>query len=278
MTFLFFIPYLKLLVLGLAAGTVGTIVGLGGAFIIMPALLLLYPRENADLLTGVSLIAVFFNALSGSAAYARMKRVDYRSGTLFAVATIPGAILGAISTTYVPRSLFDPIFGSLLIIVAAILLARPSETRLLSKSPTPGRFSIVRRLTDAQGEVHEYSFNWSAGVTLSIAVGYVSSLLGIGGGIIHVPALTHLFGFPVHIATATSHFILAITALAGASAHIAAGTYFSDLRLVVALVIGVILGAQIGARFSQRLQAGWIIRGLALVIVIAGLRIVLIPK
>ena len=115
------IEYLWLLPLGLLIGAFGTLIGAGGGFVLVPILLLVHPNEKTELITAISLAVVFFNALSGSLAYARMKRVDYKSGILFSIATIPGAILGALSTAYVPRGLFDLLFG-VLMIVAAIYL------------------------------------------------------------------------------------------------------------------------------------------------------------
>jgi uncharacterized membrane protein YfcA len=272
------IQYIELGILGIAAGTYGAAVGIGGGFVVMPTLLLLYPKHNADLLTSVSLTAIFFNALSGSIAYARMRRIDYLSGLIFLLATIPGAILGAVNTSYIPRALFNLIFGILLSAVAVFLAVRPRAGTAVSKRSTSGRFTIERRIEESTGARHQYALSWPLGVGISAAVGYISSLLGLGGGIIHVPAMTYLFGFPVHIATATSHFILIFTAAAGAATHIVAGSYFPDLRLTAALVIGVVLGAQIGARISQKIQSDWIIRGLALALGIAGLRIVLMAK
>src|SRR3989337_4462408 len=88
------IQYLWLLPLGLIVGAFGTLIGAGGGFILVPVLLLLYPNEKTDLITGISLAVVFFNALSGSLAYSRMKRIDYKSGIIFSIATIPGARFG----------------------------------------------------------------------------------------------------------------------------------------------------------------------------------------
>jgi uncharacterized membrane protein YfcA len=114
--------YLGLVALGTGVGCYGTLIGAGGGFVLMPVLLLLYPNQNADLLTSISLAVVFFNALSGSEAYALLKRIDYRSGLMFSAATIPGAILGALNTSVVPRRLFDFIFGVLLLAAAAFLI------------------------------------------------------------------------------------------------------------------------------------------------------------
>ena len=111
------------------------------------------------------------------------------------------------------------------------------------------------------------------GALLSTAVGVLSSLLGIGGGIIHVPMLTHLLAFPVHVATATSRFVLALTALAGTLTHVFTGAFQHGHRRAAALAVGVLIGAPIGARLSSRLQGNAIIRALAVALALVGLRI-----
>jgi uncharacterized membrane protein YfcA len=270
--------YLGLVALGIGVGAYGTLIGAGGGFVLMPVLLLLYPEQSADLLTSISLAVVFFNALSGSEAYAMMKRIDYRAGLLFAVATIPGAVLGALNTAYVPRRLFDFIFGVLLV-AAAIFLGgrpRPSGDGSSCRPSLFNRHCVVHHLVDAHGTEYEYSFNSHLGMAISLGVGYISSFLGIGGGIIHVPALSYFLGFPVHIATATSHFILAIMALTGTVVHIATGTFTHGVHRTIALAIGVLLGAQLGARLSEKIRGRWIIRGLAIALGLVGLRILAI--
>ena len=99
---------------------------------------------------------------------------------------------------------------------------------------------------------------------MSFFVGFFSSLLGIGGGIIHVPALANLLNFPVHIATATSHFILAIMALAGTIVHMVQGSFWQEWTKAVFIGIGVVGGAQLGARLSEKIKPKGIIRALAI--------------
>ena len=265
--------YLALVALGIAVGCYGTLIGAGGGFVLMPVLLLLYPTQSANLLTCISLAVVLFNALSGSEAYAKLKRIDYRSGLMFSIATIPGAILGALNTSYVPRRLFDFIFAVVLMAGAVFLGWRPNKKKIERKSFGSDRHLSKRRLVDAHGINYEYKFNWRLGMAISIVVGYVSSFLGIGGGIIHVPALTYFLNFPIHVATATSHFILAVMALTGTVVHILTGTFTQGVHRTVALAIGVVLGAQIGARLSDKVGGSWIIRALAIALGIVGLRI-----
>ncbi len=266
--------YYWLVPIGFAVGAYGTLIGAGGGFVLMPILVILFPQESPVLLASISLAVVFFNALSGSIAYARMKRVDYRAGLLFAAATVPGAIAGALVTPLVSRRVFDLILGALMVCGGTFLAVFPRGVRRADVVATAqGRVHHV--VTDAEGVTHEYSFNAVLGTVLSVFVGFISSFLGIGGGIIHVPILANVLFFPVHIATATSHFVLSIMALVGTIVHIAEGAFSHGLRRTLALSVGVLAGAQLGAFLSNRLKAVWIIRGLALALVVAGGRVLL---
>lgn len=267
------LQHLWLIPVGFVIGTLGTLIGAGGGFVLVPFLLLCYPKEQPETITAISLAVVFFNAFSGSVAYARLGRIDYRSGLLLSAATLPGAVLGALTTAYIPRRLFDAIFGVLMMGIAVFLFLRP--TRDGQKKPEKRPTHRTRTVVEADGTRHTYSYNPILGVGLSLLVGFVSSLLGIGGGIIHVPALVHLLNFPVHIATATSHFMLAVMALAGTIVHLMAGVFSHGLRRMIALAIGVLLGAQLGARLSGGVHGNWIVRSLAIALGFVGIRILM---
>jgi uncharacterized protein len=238
-----------LVLLGIAVGAFGTIVGSGGGFILTPILLLLYPHDSPAAVTAISLTAVFFNAASGSAAYAHQRRIDYRSGLAFAGAALPGSVAGALVVGVVSRTLFDLLMGVVLIGLAAWLVFGEREPG----EPVAGRASS-RVLTDRYGKTYRYEVPLRRGVLYSTVVGFASSFLGIGGGVIHVPLLVRTLGFPTHIATATSHFVLAIIAGSGAITHVAAGSFAHGhgIRRAIALSVGVVGGAQVGARLSLR--------------------------
>jgi uncharacterized protein len=274
------VHYLWLLPLGLLIGAFGTLIGAGGGFILVPILLLVYPNEKTEIVTAISLAVVFFNALSGSFAYGRMKRVDYKSGIIFSIAAIPGAILGALSTAYVPRRVFDLIFGILMTIAAVVLWLSAKEDRstnppkVVPISEKARAHLTERHLVDAEGVHYDYTFDLRLGIVLSIFVGYISSLLGVGGGFIHVPALARLMNFPVHIATATSHFVLAVMALTGTLVHVAQGVFVHGLRRTAMLAIGVLIGAQAGAWISNHTGGKAIIRALAVAMAFVGIRLI----
>ncbi len=264
-----------LLLIGLAVGTLGTLIGAGGGFILVPVLLLTHPALSAEKVTAISMAIVAGNAISGSVAYARSGRIDYRAGILFALFTIPGSILGVLITRYIPRHWFDPVFGGLLIILAFFLFFGSDKNDQRNKAQIEENGWKHHSLRDRSGKKYSYYFNQYRGILISIMVGFLSPILGIGGGIIHVPALVQWLQFPVYIATATSHFILAVMSTVSVIVHICKGSYDDPaiLRMVLALGAGAVTGAQIGAQLSHKIKGRMIIRALAVSLALVGVRI-----
>lgn len=268
--------WLALAALGLLVGAYGALIGAGGGFLLVPVLLLLYPAESPAIITSIALAAVFFNALSGTLAYARLRRIDYRAGWGFALAGIPGAILGALSVGLFSRRIFDPLFAALLIVLAVYLLLRPgSGERGKGQARSPSSGYTRHTLTDAEGNTYSYAYRERPGLLLSAVIGFVSSVLGIGGGIIQVPVMTNLLGFPAHVATATSQFVLVGMSLVGTLTHIASGQFTTGWRRTAALAVGVVVGAQVGAWLSGHIRGRLILRLLALGLLAVGLRLLL---
>lgn len=258
--------------LGIGIGTIGTLIGAGGGFILLPILALLYPREATGSLTATSLAVVAANATSGAIAYGRQRRIDLRSGLVFAAATLPGSVAGALLARSIPRGAFDVVFAAVLIALAVLVVrARPDLGPPAPEGRAWGR--IPRELVDAEGGVHRYHVELPLGIAISFVVGFASSLLGIGGGFIHVPALIAVLGFPVHIATATSHFVLAIMATVGTATHVAAGDLVDVWPRAAYIGAGAIGGAQLGARLSRRVRGPVIVRALVAALVVVALRL-----
>ena len=262
--------FVKLAPLGFAVGLYGTLIGAGGGFVLVPALLLLLPDESPATITSMSLAVVFFNAYSGTIAYARMRRIDYFAAVLFAAAGAPSAVLGTLLVHELPRGLFEPGFGLLLLAGGAWLAIRPLGGRAASD---PGAAAAEAR--------HRYErdggFNTRLGAVASAYIGIISSLLGIGGGVIHVPFLVRVLGFPPHIATATSHLVLAILALVATVSHVVLGAFNRGLDRTMYLAVGVMMGAPIGAMLSTRVRGSSLVRLLALALCLVGLRLLAVP-
>jgi len=110
-------------------------------------------------------------------------------------------------------------------------------------------------------------------MVLSVGAGFLSSILGIGGGIIHVPLLTTFFGFPEHVATATSHFVLMVMAGSATATHAFEGDFASTLALTGSPAAGALIGAPFGAALSKRMRGPMIIRLLAIALGVVGVRL-----
>lgn len=243
-------------VLGFAVGTFGTLVGIGGGVILVPIFLLFMPWTPQHAI-GTSLTVVFFNALSGSVAYIKQKKVYYDAAIRFSLATLPGAIVGSYLATYFTGHSFRIAFGTLLLLLALLMYFRPAK-----KSDDGGEFNK-----------DTFTYNRTFGVILSAIVGFLSSILGIGGGVIHVPAMIFLLSFPTHIATATSHFVLAISSFFGVASHL----FLGNVLIKEALLIGggAVAGAQFGAYLSIKAKSRLIIALLALAMFGLGLRLII---
>jgi len=275
MSVLWFVP------IGIFIGLYGTLIGAGGGFILVPILVFLFPQDGPSMITASSLAVICVNAGSGTIAYARMKRVSYRTGILFAAASIPGAFIGSAVTRFIPRKVFGVLFGGLLMGVAVFLsVTRGIRGRhadaATREDPPVGTWTTIRdTVVDREGMAHPLSFNLLVGMGLSMLIGFLATLVGIGGGLIHVPVLTYIFNFPLHIATATSHFVLFFTALTGVVEHILDHTWPTHLLRDACLAAGVIGGAQVGAYLSRKISAPWIVLALAIALGFVGVRLVL---
>lgn len=250
------LQFVQLAPLGFVIGLYGTLVGAGGGSVLIPALLLMFPTESPAALTSVSLAVVFFNAYSGTIAYVRMGRIDYYAGTLFTVAGVPGAILGVLLVHEAPRAVFDPLFGLLLTAIGGWLVINPLGNGV--GRPHTGPLAPATARLGAIGSAY-------------IAV--LSSLLGIGGGIIHVPFLIRMLRMPPHSATATSHFVLTFMALTATIVHVVLGEFTSGIDRTLCLAVGVMMGAPIGAAISVRIRGSIIVRLLAVALCLVGLRL-----
>jgi len=242
-----------LFVAGLGIGTLGTLIGAGGGWMIVPCLLfgLGFTPQRA---VGTSLMVVFLNAFSGSIAYMIQGRILYRMGVAFAVATIPGAMIGASLVQYIGSQWFIFLFAIFLLFLAVFLLKGRTITGHSFRHPS-------------QEELDSLSSPiMLTGMFISFLVGVISSLLGIGGGIVHVPFLIVILGMEVHAATATSHFVLAVTSLVGALIFLYGGHV--DLPVAGVMGAGVLLGAQVGAVLSNRLPSDPIRKTLAFAVLI----------
>ncbi|OMF20376.1 hypothetical protein BK133_29295 [Paenibacillus sp. FSL H8-0548] len=252
--------WILLVLLGVVAAMFGSIVGLGGGIIIVPALMLLGPVLIGDDIghataVGISLTVLVVTALASTMSYTKRKIVDFRTGGLFFITSGPAAMLGSALTGKLPAGVFQLVFGVFMLLMASLLIARDYM------KPFSKQWPIVRTLTDAKGEVHTYSYGIIPVLLIGFGVGLMSGLFGIGGGSLFVPLMVLLFRFPPHMATATSMFVIFLSSILGSGMHVYLGE--TDWLLVLALVPGAWIGGKLGAAIAVKMSGKgllWLLR------------------
>lgn len=252
----------------MVVATLGTLVGVGGGFVIVPIISLLEPHWTPRVVTAFSLAVVMANAISGTIAYRRQGRVDIRSAATFALAAIPGVLVGVAVGNMLSRGIFERLFGGMLLALAFWLFFG-------KRKAGHGSGSTIRSLTDAADNIHTWSFDMRIGIAGSVVVGLFSALFGIGGGPINVPFLITMLNYPEHIATATSHGVLAITSLVAVIVHLVQGDYAHDALVLSATAAGAVVGAPLGARLSRYVPAVALVRALAVMLAIVAVEMLL---
>jgi uncharacterized membrane protein YfcA len=239
----------------LLAGTLGSLVGLGGGMLIVPLLTLAFhlPIQYA---IGVSIIAVIATSSGAAAAYVRDRMTNIRIGMFLELGTTVGAITGAFLAGLIAPQLLFVIFGVVLVISLAPLVFKLGEelpsgvhndqwARWLHLSSSyPDRY-LGREVTY---EVRRTPI----GLLMMYGAGVISGLLGIGSGTMKVLALDTVMRLPLKVSTTTSNFMIGVTAAASAGIYFARG----DIPPLVAapVALGILAGALIGARLLARMS------------------------
>lgn len=231
-------------------------VGLGGGFIIVPVLRLFFGLSPA-VAAGTSLALVVANSGSGALTYALQRRVHVRTGLVLAAAAFPGSILGAMIVKRLPPHIFDWLFAAFIIAVAIDIVIN-SERRLAGR--------------DAMPVHHIGAMDHVAAIVAGFVVGLISSLFGVGGGVVLIPSLIYFSELPAHAITATSQFVIVLTSPVGLATHFAQHDIYWNY--VLPLVGGGLLGGPIGARLSLRLHSPRLMLYVAVALVAAALALI----
>ncbi|MEM0284583.1 MAG: sulfite exporter TauE/SafE family protein [Sulfolobales archaeon] len=240
--------------IGLLAGILGSMFGLGGGFLMVP--LLNIAGVSMKIAVGTSAAAILFNAISATIAYARYGYIAYRAGLLISITASVSAYVGALLTRYIDVDTLRIIFGAILILVAI---------RVASTREKSGSSQLHKAI---QWDIKTYATLLGGGILAGLA----SGLLGVGGGVVNVPLLTHL-GAAMHVAVATSSMAITLTSVSSAVTHYTLGNI--DMVLLALLVPMLIIGAQVGARIARRTRSQTLRRGFAVVLVFIAVRMIL---
>jgi uncharacterized protein len=241
---------------GAVSGTLGALLGLGGGVFLVPFLNLVlgFPFGVA---AAISLTTVIATSSTVSAGRAGRQLINMRLGMLLEVATAGGSFLGGITAQLIAQSVLQRLFGIVAVVVAIIMLTRLRRRNvILDPAADPGILG-GRYYEDESGATVTYRVRrLPLALGASFIAGNVSSLLGIGGGIIKVPVLNAWCGIPLRAAAATSAFMIGVTATAGAIIYYGHGQL--EPTLAAAAVLGVQLGSWAGMRFGATASAKWL--------------------
>jgi uncharacterized protein len=241
---------------GTVAGALGVALGLGGGIFLVPFLTLVlgFPLKSA---AAISLATVIATSSAVTAQRAGNQLINLRVGMVLEAATTLGSLLGGITAQLVAESILQRLFGIVAIAVAAVVLGRVNKRNvILDATVDPGRLG-GRFYEEESGGIVSYRVKrLPLALFASFVAGNVSSLLGIGGGIIKVPVLNAWCGMPLRAAAATSALMIGVTATGGAIIYYGRG----DLQPLLAApaVLGVQVGSWAGARLAYGASVKWL--------------------
>jgi len=265
--------FFVLLMLGIIVGLPASMCGLGGGFILVPTLILVFNLSPQNAIA-ISLVAMCGTTISAALGYIKQKRVDYKLALLYDVFDIPGVIVGAYLTTILPKNLLIGLCG-FFILFLSLLMLRNLRTRKTSKNEESDMTcnGWGRKVSDSMNQVFEYKIRRPSLIVISsLLSGLVTGLVGLGGGITDTTTMI-LLGIPSHIAIASSEFAMALTNGAGVITH----GFLQNISIgyAIPITIGTILGAQVGVLLAKRTKQKTLKRILPVVSLLFSIRLIL---
>ncbi len=255
------VSILELISLGICAGCLGALVGLGGGVIIVPVLTLLFklPIHEA---VATSLIAVMGTSISGASSYLKQGLTSVRIGMFLETATTLGALIGALIALRIPAYILY-IFFSILAFYTSITQVASLKKKARRKQRAnikeiPKTSKILGLVGEYFDEAEKRSIKYVAirpwlGWLISFIAGLGSGMLGVGGGFIKVSAMNVFMNMPIKASVATSKFMIAITASTAATVYLLKGLV--NLKIAPIIALGTALGAKIGAHIMNKIKS-----------------------
>lgn len=261
-----------LVLVGLFAGWLGAIIGIGGGIIIVPVLVLAFGFD-IRVAVATSLVAVVATSTAAGSAYVGKGLANMRLGMTLEVATTIGGIIGGLVAVLISPSVLSGLFAALMVLTAiavgrgrsehgadeleeTLIAAIAGDTVEIEDEPTgweePGTLAGAY-FDERQGKLVRYEGErLGIGAAISLLAGTVSGMLGVGGGFIKVPAMTEGMRVPIKVAAATSNFMIGVTAIASLFVYFARG--YMEPYAAVPVALGVVGGASLGAATSAKVH------------------------
>jgi len=246
---------LTIFAISIAAGVLGALAGIGGGMLVIPALTFLY-GVDIRVAIGASIVSIIATSSGAAAAYVRDRLTNLRVGMFLELATTSGAVLGALLAAIVAPQLLFLLLGIVLLFSAGMQVYRLREELPPETPPSAAAqaLGLVSSYPDARlgREVPYAARRIGLGFVAMGFAGLISGLLGIGSGALKVLAMDGAMRLPMKVSTATSNFMIGVTAAASAGIYIGRGDV--DVQIATPVALGVLAGAILGARLLVRLR------------------------
>lgn len=247
---------LLIMAAGAVAGTLGALLGLGGGVFLIP---FLNVGLGLDLpvASGISLMTVMATSAVVATGSASRDVINLRLGLLLQIPAVAGGLLGAEGVELLSQRMLSMIFASITGAVAIVMLRRLDRRNvILDASIEPGLLGGRYHENESGGQIVYRLRRLPAALGISFSGGVMSGLLGIGGGIVQVPALNAWCGVPMRAAAATTAAMIGVTALGSAPIYYARGQIVAPMA--AAAILGVLAGSRLGLWLSPRARARWL--------------------
>jgi uncharacterized membrane protein YfcA len=253
------LEFVALFSMAIIAGVFSAFLGLGGGILLVPALTLIF-HLPVRVAVGTSLVGIIATSAGVAAVAPKGHGADVSLALRLEVATTAGAIAGSLLAGYISTRLVLIAFGVIVYLTATYILYKSRH-----KPPAgAGRVALTEDLFRKDYQPR----NWKAGLGVGSIAGALSGLLGISGGFIKVPLMYSIMDVPLGVATATSSFMVGITAAASVFIYYGRGDIHPLIAVPVAL--GLFLGAMLGVFLLPRIRATWLRYGLVVLLVVMG--------
>lgn len=236
---------IALVFVGIFAGIAGALFGIGGGMILVPVLTIVFGLTAKDAVA-ISLVGIVATSVGASSVYVRKGTSNVRLGLFMEITTVLGAIIGVYIAIYISNLALTIVFSLVLVYSGYRMIANPEKKTEPSREPGKYHMSYY---DDVEESYIGYNVeNLGKGAVVSTAAGVIASMTGMGGGTIKVPIMNMYMEVPMKVATATSNYMIGITAFAGAILYFVLGEI--NLAFAGAISVGGFLGSMIGTKIS----------------------------
>lgn len=246
-------------VIALFAGILGSLLGIGGGLVIVPVLTVIFdiPIHTA---IGASITAVVATSITSASSYVKEGLSNIRLGMFLEAGTTLGTLTGAIVAASISNNFLFIIFACLMVYSAySMFRSRGIKNEFNELASQNDKLANILRLdgeyfdTKLKSPVHYYVRRTPIMLGVSYTAGILSGLLGVGGGVIKVPALVRICRLPIKAASATSNFMMGMTGAASALVYLR--NDFIDPYIAAPVALGTLCGSLIGVRVMKRVNS-----------------------